>query len=287
MTPVTTLGRSASTSRDLVVEKLAEKAATRQRDTAKGRAQADALELITERLSAFDLWTRVPPGERRTLITRDELAETAVRIADTEGFDALSMRRLAQDLGVGTMSLYHYVRNKDELLSLVIDAVLGELVLPPGESLPDHWRPALTVLAQRSHDTLRRHPWVLDILDDPAIGPNNLRHFDETLQAVATIDLPLADRLDIASAVDEFVFGFCVMERMSDHSGEDAHRDMAGYITALLETDDYPALKATIDDVGFDAFWNTMTESSASPERFERHLQRLLDGIEADIARRH
>ena len=63
-----------------------------------------------------------------------------MRIADAEGFDALSMRRLAAELDAGTMTLYHYVRTKDELLTLVVDAVMGEVVVPADERLPDDWR---------------------------------------------------------------------------------------------------------------------------------------------------
>lgn len=64
------------------------------------------------------------------------------------------------------------MRTKDELLTVVVDAFLGEVVLPPSQRLPRHWRPAITVVATRSRDALRRHPWILDITDDPKIGPN-------------------------------------------------------------------------------------------------------------------
>jgi hypothetical protein len=179
--------------RDLVVDKLAEKAAKRERRTAKGRMQAEAIELLSDRLSALDLWTRVPPGERRTLITREELAAAAVRIADTEGFAALSMRRLASEVGVGTMTLYHYVRNKDELLTLVFDAAMGEVTLPNDETLPRDWRPALVVIARRTRQVLTRHPWMFDIADDPPIGPNSVRHVAQTLEALSHLRLPLAE----------------------------------------------------------------------------------------------
>ena len=65
-----------------------------------------------------------------------------MRIADAEGFDAVSMRRIATELDAGTMTLYHYVRTKDELLTLVIDAVMGEVVIPDDEPMPDDWRAA-------------------------------------------------------------------------------------------------------------------------------------------------
>ena len=179
--------------RELVVEKLAEKAAKRDRRTAKGRMKAEAIDLLTERVSALDFWTRLPPGERRTRISREELAAAAVRIADTEGFAALSMRRLASEVDVGTMTLYHYVRNKDELLTLLFDAVMSEVTFPAEEPLPDEWRPALIAIAVRTREVLMRHPWMFEIADDPPIGPNIVRHFDQTLQALSSLPLPLGE----------------------------------------------------------------------------------------------
>ena len=91
------------------------------------------------------------------------------------------MRRIAAELGAGTMTLYHYVRTKDELLTLVSDAVMGEVVVPDDERCPTNWRDAIVMLAERSRAALQRHPWILDITDDPAIGPNSVRHFDQSL----------------------------------------------------------------------------------------------------------
>ena len=101
--------------------------------------KAALLEDLTARIAAHDVWTRPEPGARRTKFTRDEIAAAAVKIADEEGFDALSMRRLALELDAGTMTLYHYVRTKDELLAIVNDSVMGELIVPDGE-LPTDWR---------------------------------------------------------------------------------------------------------------------------------------------------
>ena len=74
---------------------------------------------------SLEVWTRPERGRRRPRYTRDEIAAAAIRVADAEGFDELSMRRLASELGAGTMTLYHYVRTKDELLALVHDAVMS------------------------------------------------------------------------------------------------------------------------------------------------------------------
>src|SRR4051812_43136392 len=103
--------------RDFVVDKVAEKEKAAQR--------AHAFERAVQELSALDLWTRPSPSARRPRFTRDEIAATAMRIADTEGFAAVSMRRIASELDSGTMTLYHYVRTKDELLTLIVDTIMG------------------------------------------------------------------------------------------------------------------------------------------------------------------
>jgi len=272
--------------RDMVVEKLAEKAAKRDRRTAKGRMQAEAIDLLTERLSSLDFWTRLPPGERRTRISREELAAAAVRIADTEGFAALSMRRLASEVDVGTMTLYHYVHNKDELLTLLFDAVMSEVTFPEDAALPDEWRPALVAIAMRSREVIMRHPWMFDIADDPPIGPNTVRHFDQTLRALSNLPLPLGEKLDVAGLVDEFVFGFCLLERNNARAAQGMESKLRDYVSTLLETEAYPTLSAMKDELGLDRMWDELQTSVNAPDRFEKHLNLLLDGIEADLARR-
>ncbi len=129
--------------------------------------------------------------------TRDEIAAAAVKIADDEGFDALSMRRLAAELDAGTMTLYHYVRTKDELLALVNDAVMGELIVPDGRA-PDRLargdhRDRPPVPRRASAATLdARHP-----RRSRARDPNGVRHFDQSMQAVMPLDITLAERFDL------------------------------------------------------------------------------------------
>ena len=186
-----------------------------ERHAAKAAKKAEALDRIAAHLGALDVWTRVEPAARAGRASRATRSRpTAIRIADAEGFDAVSMRRIAAELDAGTMTLYHYVRTKDELLTLVTDAVMGEVVVPPDEPMPDDWRDALTLLAERSRAALQRHPWILDITDDPPIGPNSVRHFDQSLQAVASLaDQPRPRSSTSSPMVDEYVFGYCLQER--------------------------------------------------------------------------
>ena len=166
---------------------------------------------------------RDEPGQRQARFTRSELAQTAIRIVDAEGLDALSMRRLAAELGAGTMTLYHYVRTKDELLTLVSDEVMAEVLLPEGYELPTDWREAIVVVASRSRDAMRRHPWVFDLSGELGLGPNSVKHMDQTLQAVDGIDAPLATKLDVVVAIDEYVFGYCLQERGGWTSDDQRH----------------------------------------------------------------
>ena len=262
----------------------AKRADSLERMSAKAARKAETLDRLAAHLGALDVWTRVEPAARRPRFTRDEIAAAATSIADREGFGAVSMRRIAAELDAGTMTLYHYVRTKDELLTLVTDAVTGELVIPDDEDIPTDWRAAMTLIADRSRAALQRHPWILDITDDPPIGPNSVRHFDQSLQAVSALPIDLAHKLDIVAMVDEYVFGFCLRQR-NNMQPDETHIDpeMVAYVNSLVQTGDYPHLAALADDVGLEQAWSRIEAHLRDSERFGRNLARLLDGIEAGL----
>jgi AcrR family transcriptional regulator len=274
---------------DRVATKMTKKADQLDRVAKKTAAKAEVLDRIGEGLGRFDLWTRVEPTPRRPRFTRDDITAAAVRIADAEGFDALSMRKLATELDAGTMTLYHYVRTKDELLTLAVDAVMSEVVLGPEDTMPAHWRDALVMLAERSRASIIRHQWILDLIDDPGIGPNSVRHFDETLEAVASLDLDLVEKLDITSLVDQYVFGWCAFEREAQNAAEvysGVDRAMLDYVERLVDTGDYPQLAALRDEYGLDDAWGRIQAHHRDVDRFRRNLDLVLDGIEANLERR-
>ena len=257
-----------------------ERAAARMADT------IDKLDRLTAHLEAMDVWTRTEPAARKPRFTRDDIARAAVRLADDEGFEALSMRNLAAALGAGTMTIYHYVRTKDELLALVNDAVMGEVALGPDESLPEGWRDALGVVARRSRDAVLRHPWMLDMPAVPQFGPNSVRHFDQTLQAVSSLPLPLGERLEIASAVDEFVFGYCLNARgQLPLKASEPESAVVAYVEGLLASGHYPTLQASADEIGSDEMWAIVQDVFADPARFDRGLGLILDGVEVRLSR--
>ncbi|MEO5901397.1 MAG: TetR/AcrR family transcriptional regulator [Ilumatobacteraceae bacterium] len=270
--------------RQMIVDKVNDTVASKlAHTTAKHNDKIDKLAPVAR--DVLDLWTRQSPRARRPRFTRDEIAQAALHIADTEGFDALSMRRLAIELDAGTMTLYHYIRTKDELLALVMDELMGELILDDAE-LIGGWRAALTAIANASRRTFERHPWVFDVHEDPAVGPNGVRHFDQSLQAVASLEISIASKIDIISAVDEYVFGHALQRRnnypdFDEHSREGA--EMIEYVTALSKTGDYPQITKLIAELGGQGTWDVVAGSMRDSTRFDRNLRRLLDGIEGDL----
>ena len=276
--------------RQFVIDKAAEKInakITKQTEkvAAKTAMHVETLERLAAHLEAIDVWTRTDRGGRKPRFNRDDIAAAAIRIADAEGFEAVSMRRLAAELDAGTMTLYHYVRTKDELLTLVVDAFLGEVVLPPGQRLPRDWHAAITLIARRTRDALRRHPWILDITDDPNIGPNAMRHFDQSWQALTPLQAGFDDKLDLITAVDEYVFGFCLHER-NNLKDDASDIEMVEYIRALLTEDEYPALAGMVSEMGLERLWSKIHSHARGAGRFDRNLARLLDGFESSLTGR-
>src|SRR6185312_3031068 len=158
------------------------------------------------------IWFRDEPASRKPAHTRADIARAALEIADSEGIDAVSMRKVAQRLGAGTMTLYHYVRNKGELIALMSDAVMAEVVVPEGELAAD-WRTGLTQIANRSHDAFSAHHWVFQKMGDDGVpGPNGMRHFEQSLQAVASLGLDREQTFEVIGQVDDYVFGSSLRE---------------------------------------------------------------------------
>ena len=233
------------------------------------------------------IWARAEPGARRPRYTREEIAATALEIADADGFEAVSMRRVAAELGAGTMTLYHYVRTKDELIALMDDAIMGEVLVPEGELSRD-WRATLALVARRSRDALVRHPWAFEALHGARVGPNGMRHFEQSLQAVSGIDIPIEERFELVALVDDYVFGH-VLHRFGPRGQPPSDEKLEAaleYIEEQLRTGDYPRVRELMGEEDARATWERVAALAADEGRFERGLQRLLDGIALDLERR-
>ena len=226
------------------------------------------------------VWTTPAPGSRRPRFTREQIAETAIAVADAEGFEAVSMRRVAAELGAGTMTLYHYVPTKRDLLTLMADTMMAELLLPD-DVLNGGWRAALTAIAKQSRAVVLRHPWAAALQQaEPRFGPNGIRHFEQSLAAVADLPLGQLEKLEVISLVDDYVFGVVAheLEERGDHTDEwlDA---LSAWVRKLLGTGELPQIEALFGGEDPATVIRRLMGTVTLDERFERGLGYLLDGI--------
>lgn len=224
------------------------------------------------------LWGKVPQPTRgpRASLSLDKIVTAAVVLADREGIEAFSMRRVAGELGVGAMSLYRHVPGKAELLALMLDAVSD-----PDESAADAagagWRTVVETAARGSLRRYLRHPWLLQInWTRPAIGPNSLAGMEVFLRGLDGLGLTDQERISILILVEGFVTGIA-RQRIQDAtlsaetglSDEEFWSHHEPVLSRAMLSGDYPALAAMGED-SFDLGWE---------ETFEFGLQRLLDGV--------
>lgn len=191
-------------------------------------------------------------------LSRATIGAAALAIADAEGFQALSMRRVAQELHAGTMSLYYYVRTKDDLVAVMDDALMNEALLP---AVPRHWKRAITEVATRTHSMLLRHPWALISMQSAPPGLNAMRHMEQCLEALAETAMTPKQKLTLLGIVDDFVFGHALRE-----AAREKVVDME-FATAQIAKGNFPRIAEI-----FSGGWNDTGES-----RFRKGLRLLLE----------
>lgn len=182
-------------------------------------------------------------SRRRTPLTRARVLEAAVALADEQGLEALSMRRLGAELDVEAMSLYNHVSDKDDLLDGIVELVVSDFELPrPLEG--EDWRAALRRCAIKAHTVLLAHPWSAALSESrPQNGPVRLGYYDTllgTLRAAGFSDTA-AYRANLY--LDSYLYGFTLQE-VSWPTPEDDPREMAEAFVERTGADDYPNLTA-------------------------------------------
>lgn len=245
-------------------------------DPVEGAARASAREYLARSLDL--LWNGLPAASRgphRTLTLR-RIADTAIAIADAEGLEALSMRRLARELDVGTMSLYRYVPDKSVLLDLMLD-IANSPGDEPSYADTQNWREVLEREARTGRDFYLAHPWLLEVnWTRPVLGPGSIGTMEALLSHLR--DLPMGDRekIMLISLIDGYVVGAVRQQLQYRQSIQEAGGDESvlwdtqlPYLERAMATGGYPTLAALADDA-FDGDWD---------ETFELGLGLLLDGL--------
>ncbi|MEW9533481.1 TetR/AcrR family transcriptional regulator C-terminal domain-containing protein [Microbispora sp. NPDC049125] len=223
------------------------------------------------------VWSREPYSPKRHAMSVERVAGAAVAIADAEGLDALSMRRVAAELGSGTTSLYRYVRNRDELLDLMVDAVRGE---EAPLRLSGDWRSDLAAVAHGQRALMLRHPWLGSLLGTrPALGPNSLRRMDDALAAAAELTSDATRAANVIGLIRDYVLGAVSRElaeleaqRRTGLSMEEWRAGVAPYIREIVAGGAYPHLAKRIVEARDLSF----------AEQFAYGLDRVLDGISGE-----
>nr|WP_083466176.1 TetR/AcrR family transcriptional regulator [Kibdelosporangium sp. MJ126-NF4]CEL13931.1 Transcriptional regulator, TetR family [Kibdelosporangium sp. MJ126-NF4]CTQ88299.1 Transcriptional regulator, TetR family [Kibdelosporangium sp. MJ126-NF4] len=204
----------------------------------------------------------------------DTIVRTAIGIADTEGIGAVSMRRVAQQLGFTSMSLYRHVPGKAELLDLMRDAVMAA----PRQPVPTDWREGMEAWARAALALYREHPWLLETSGSRTMpGPHAMAGFEWALALVASTGLPPAQIVAVVTLVGGFVESAArqvVDVITTERDSGVTHDEFWGSRDSLFEhMDRYPTLTRIYEQGGYDE----------PLDPFEFGLQRVLDGVAALI----
>ncbi|MBB5907159.1 TetR/AcrR family transcriptional regulator [Actinoalloteichus hymeniacidonis] len=209
-------------------------------------------------------------------LSRARIVAVAIEIADADGLDAVSMRRIAEQLGSGTMSLYRHVSGKDDLTVAMVDTVTEAYAYPDADGLD--WRARMHLLAKHDWDMYEAHPWLLfaDLTATPPFGTEGLKSMDWALAALEPLGMPLAESARAIMTINKYLQGSARSElgerrgQRSDHGPETRWRDRL----AEVDLSEYPRLQLLV----------TLGEPGTGRPWFDSGLDLILDGIAARSA---
>ncbi|WAU85698.1 TetR/AcrR family transcriptional regulator [Streptomyces sp. Qhu-G9] len=229
------------------------------------------------------LWDMGPRPSRgpKPGLTLDRIVEAAVGVADTEGLEAVSMRRVATELGTGTMSLYRYVPGKGELLDLMLDRVQrteGDMSV-----FGDDWRSALEALGRESLALYRRHPWLLKVNQSrPVLGPSAIDGLEKVISCIRPMGLSDPELISVVIMIDSYVIGAArsqlytqEAERRTGLTDAEFWAAQAPVLEKIMTSDRYPVMASLSED-----------SFSSDFDHFGFGLQRILDGLDTLVTHR-
>jgi AcrR family transcriptional regulator len=195
----------------------------------------------------------------------------AVLLADEDGIEALTMRKLGLKLGVEAMSLYNHVASKDDLLDGVVDLVVGEIDLPADTT---DWKAAMRARAVSARAVFSRHPWASAMIDSrQSSGPARLRYFDWVLGTLRRAGFTLEQAARAFSVLDSYIYGFGRQEFGSSAGSDGTPEEMAEAFLGAIPADEYPYLREMVVD-------HAMTSGYDEHADFDFGLGLILDGLQ-------
>ncbi|MFJ6379700.1 TetR/AcrR family transcriptional regulator C-terminal domain-containing protein [Kitasatospora sp. NPDC092039] len=233
-------------------------------------------------------WNRPQRRREQPALSREQIVSEAFALLDSDGIEALSMRKLAARLNAGATSLYTHVANKDELLALVVDQIFGGLPQPDAEGCEasEVWRAKVMELAEGMRAAVMRHPWMVSVIGDVGmvyLGPNWMRLSETFLTVMETAGFDAGEANDAMSAVMGYTIGSACVEaswvRALARSGQDEQEWMNRLLPAVIEaTKEFPRLHR---------LYTTEVPDEVAAGRdqgFARGVDVILDGVEASLA---
>ncbi|GAA2981448.1 TetR/AcrR family transcriptional regulator [Kitasatospora sp. NPDC057738] len=236
-------------------------------------------------------WNRPQRRREQPSLSREQIVAEAFALLDSDGIDALSMRKLAARLNAGATSLYTHVANKEELLALVVDQVFGTLPQPEAEGSEDPkvWRAKIMECAESMRATIIRYPWMVSVIGDVGmiyLGPNWMRISESLLAVLDTAGFEMGDANDAMSAVMGYTIGTACVEASWVSSLARSGHDEQEWINRLLPT----VIEATKEFPRLHRLYTTEVPGEVEAGRdssFARGVNVILDGIEAARTARH
>ncbi len=207
----------------------------------------------------------------RPALSRERVVEGAVALADAQGIAALTIRSLAQHLGVKPMSLYYYVANKGEILDAIVDVVFSEIELPVVDG---DWRAEIRLRATSARHVLRRHSWAIGLLESRmSPGPATLRHHDAMIATLRGAGFSIELTAHAYALIDSYVYGFAVQEAALPFDGPDDVGAVTGAMLKQFSTGEYPHLVELATE-------HVLRPGYDFGDEFDFGLDLILDGLD-------
>lgn len=210
-------------------------------------------------------------------LSKERVLNVAVALADREGIEAVTMRRIANELGAGAMSLYYHLPNKDALLDGMVDAVFSEIELPPAGV---DWKAALRRRAISTREALRRHPWAVGRMEATrSPGPADLRLHDAVLGCLRGAGFSVEAAVQAYSVQDAYIYGFALQDRTLSFGTREEFakraRKRVNEVEASMEdaARTYPHLAEVVAG-------HVATHGYSADDAFEIGLDVILDGLD-------
>jgi AcrR family transcriptional regulator len=212
--------------------------------------------------------------KKRSTLTREKVLTAAIELADEIGIESLTIRKLADKLGVGAMTIYHHVPSKEEIIDGMVEVVFSEIEMPPADA---DWRSAMRQRCISARKVLNRHPWAAPLMESRiSPGPENLSHHDAVIGCLRNGGLSIQMTAHAYAILDSFVYGFAFEEAVLPAGGGEGFAEIAEQIAAHFPADEYPHLAEL-------TFEHVLKPGYDFGDSFEFGLDLIIDGLDRAV----